>query len=200
MYESLIPGIESKLDDGKVAHDEDTDFKLDSRLHSLIIDYDFGNHQLKSLSAYGSYDDDQLFDAEFSPVDLLARTSSESYDQFSQELQWVSRVSDSFTSVLGVFWLDTELDIDSRLDADFNGAALPVSAVDLKHFKQDYQSAAIYGQATWFVTPRWSFTAGCAIPAKRSRQKYNTVMQTASSLYPWRQKIVEQFWGQEKPT
>jgi iron complex outermembrane receptor protein len=171
VYESLVPGIEFKLDDGKVAHDEDTDFELTSRLHSLTVDYDFGRHQLKSLSAYGSYDDDQLFDADFSPVDLLARASSESYDQFSQELQFISQFSDNFTSVLGLFWLDTELNIDSELDADFSGFALPVSALDIKHFEQDYQSAAIYGQATWFVTPRWSLTAGLRYSREEKQAK-----------------------------
>ena len=160
VYESLIPGIEFEIDDGKVAHDEDTDFELTSRMHSLTVDYDFGNHQLKSLSAVGSYDDDQLFDADFSPVDLLARKSTEAYDQFSQELQWLSQFADNFTSVVGLFWLDTQLDIDSELDADFGGFGLPVSAIDIKHFEQDYTSAALYGQATWIVTPKWSLTAG----------------------------------------
>ena len=171
VYESLIPGIKFKVDDGKVAHDEDTNFKLDSKLHSFTVDYDFGKHQLKSLSAYGTYDDNQLFDADFSPVDLLARTSSESYDQFSQELQWLSQVSENFTSVVGLFWLDTELNIDSELDADFNGFVLPVSAVDIKHFEQDYQSAAIYGQATWFVTPKWSLTAGLRYSREQKQAK-----------------------------
>jgi outer membrane receptor protein involved in Fe transport len=170
-YESLIPGIEFKVDDGKVAHDADTDFKLDSKLHSLIVDYDFGNHQLKSLTAYGSYDDDQLFDADFSPVDLLVRTSSESYSQFSQELQWLSQMSDNFTSVMGVFWLDTELDIDSELDADFNGVGIPVSALDIKHFEQNYQSAAVYGQGTWLMTSKWSLTAGMRYSYEKKQAK-----------------------------
>jgi len=172
-YESLIPGIEFAVDDGKVAHNERTDFKLDSKLHSVTVDYDFGKHQLRSLSAYGRYDDDQVFDADFSPVDLLVRKSVESYKQFSQELQWLSQPSDSFTSVVGLFWLDTELTVDSELDADFNGISLPVSALDIKHFEQDYQSAALYGQATWLVNSKWSLTGGL----RYSREKKQANIQ-----------------------
>jgi outer membrane receptor protein involved in Fe transport len=169
VYEALIPAIEFKIDDGKVAHDAGTDFKLDSKLHNLIVDYDFGNHQFKSLTAYGSYDDTQLFDADFSPVNLLVRTSSESYRQFSQELQWLSQVSDNFTSVLGLFWLDTELNIDSELAADFNGVGLPVSALDIKYFEQDYQSAAVYGQGTWLMASSWSLTAGMRYSSEKKQ-------------------------------
>jgi iron complex outermembrane receptor protein len=160
VIEALVPDISFKLDDHKVAHNEDTDFQLDSRMHSLTLDYTIGEHQLRLISALGSYDDDNLFDGDFTPVRLLARESEESYDQFSHELQWISPAYDKFNMILGLFYLDTDLELDSYLHADFNGYGFPVSTVDVKNFEQDYRSAAVYGQGTYLLDDRWSVTAG----------------------------------------
>jgi iron complex outermembrane receptor protein len=157
---SLIPNISFELDDREVAHNEDTQFELATRAHSLTVEYGLGEHQLRSITALTSYDDDNLFDADFSPVNMLARTSEESYKQLSQELQWISPQYDNFSFLLGVFWLESELEVDSYLEADFNEYSIAVSTLDIKYFDQDYRSAAAYGQATYDLNDRWSVTGG----------------------------------------
>jgi iron complex outermembrane receptor protein len=160
VIKSLVPDISFELGDRKVAQNYDTDFELSSRMHSLTLSYAVGEHQLKLISAVGEYEDDNVFDADFSPVNLLVRDSEESYEQLSHELQWISPQYDKFSMVVGLFYLETDLELDSNLYADFNEYGFAISTVDVKYFEQDYRSAAIYGQGTYLINDRWSVTAG----------------------------------------
>jgi outer membrane receptor protein involved in Fe transport len=109
--------------------------------------------------------------ADIAAVPSLNRTLWEDYDQYSQEIRFVSPGDETIDWIAGAYYQYNELDISSRTDAiDFlqsgplavagalvsggNGPSVPGK------FDQDSDSWAIFGQGTWNFSEALRFSLG----------------------------------------
>jgi len=120
---------------------------------SATLDWKLPGFDLRSITAWRSFDAFFTRDTDISPYLLVKPSSRVDQRQFSQEFQAFSKSGSQFGWVAGLFYLDEEADDDSTFEtASFvskNGGMNIVS-----------RSAAVFGQATWRFTDEFSITAG----------------------------------------
>jgi outer membrane receptor protein involved in Fe transport len=155
------------------------------RLYSGTIDWDFGAARVESITSYGTFASDFrsdlalatnltggpplaslvtfLFgDAQARPLSaVLPQTTST--DKFTQELRLVSPKSKSFDWLLGVYYTDEDSLIKQQIAAveantDTIAAGIPLLA-DVS-LDSTYKEKALFGNATWHVTPRFDMSFG----------------------------------------
>ena len=152
---------------------------------TLDIDVALGEHTLRSISGYRTFDISEGNKTDQLPVSFfdLAATDSE-IEQFSQEVQLVSP-DGPFEYVLGLYLFNLQVDSVQRQEASFvrpgpgvniptplapfllPPALLPLfppeTLVNVQNQAQETWNYAAFGQATLEVTDALSFTAGARI-------------------------------------
>jgi outer membrane receptor protein involved in Fe transport len=74
------------------------------------INHDFGAFTLTSITAYQSYEEDQVIDADFTTLDAAgARQQYQDYNAFTQEFRIASNGGENFDWMAGLFYYDNEL-------------------------------------------------------------------------------------------
>ena len=168
----------------RLAQDSRGLYDLESRLYSLVAEWDLASATLKSLTSY--QDDDiaivrdndrndlatlppfALVPAVFDPETNRQRTFTQEFNVISAEplggrLDWV----------VGAFYLDTAVDVSIReyLDFGFDGAFDPITPALVRSYapgdygfisdsKPERESFSAYGHGTWALTPRTRLVAG----------------------------------------
>lgn len=78
---------------------------------SAQIDHDFENFTLTSITAFRQYDEDAIFDADFSDLDLVStRDIGNAYDSFTQEFRITSVGDNRIDWMAGAFFYKNELE------------------------------------------------------------------------------------------
>ena len=137
---------------------------------SLQVEYDAGFARLVSISAQRSYEYTSLFDTDpsFLPFELFG--IHQKGEQFSQELQLVSKNSGPFTWTAGLFYFWSR-ERALPLSGAFTGPgadAFGVTAVELDTYTDlRTNSASIFGQGTYEVTAGTNLTAGVRYTRER---------------------------------
>src|SRR5262249_48031023 len=155
------------------------------RLYSGTIDWDFGAARVESVTSYGTFASDFrtdlalataltggpplaslvtfLFgDAQARPLSAVFPQTT-STDKFTQELRLVSPKSKHFDWLLGVYYTDEDSAIKQKISAvEANPATIaagipPLADVSLV---STYKEKALFGNATWHVTPRFDLSFG----------------------------------------
>ncbi|MEL6665947.1 MAG: TonB-dependent receptor [Pseudomonadota bacterium] len=165
VIDSTLPGAQNGVlfDGAFITSDLDTTFatgpngtNLDNWGTALTLDWDLGNTQLKSITAYRDSSGDFNRDADGSPL-VVTHTENFDYDheQFSQELQITGQHFDgAFNWVGGIYYFD-------ETGNDFLNVTLPQAFGVVRNFTEvENESIAIYGQGTYRVSDALSFTAG----------------------------------------
>jgi iron complex outermembrane receptor protein len=117
------------------------------------LDWKFPGFDLRSITAWRSFDAFFTRDTDVSPYRLVTPSSRVDQRQFSQEFQAFSKSGSQLAWVTGLFYLDEEADDDSTFEtASFMSRNGGVNIVS--------RSAAVFGQATWHFTDAFSITAG----------------------------------------
>ncbi|MGB1141681.1 MAG: TonB-dependent receptor, partial [Halioglobus sp.] len=154
-------------------------FELESDLVSLTVNYDTKWGEITSITAWNDYDYEAAQDPDRSQLDVLTLVNDEfSGDSFSQELRFDSQAGDNIDYMVGLFYYEQTTKRGGSkpfvfIGEDFNSLAdqsgfLPVPAaliaapgdnlfVDLK---QDTDTIAAFGQATWHIGDIWHLTGG----------------------------------------
>lgn len=158
-------GINDKKDaDTSYSKSGDADDQQDSRRAVITYNHSFGEYLLTSLSGWSSYDNDRLTDVDFLSVDYLTTIYDSDYDQFSQELRFTSPAGDKFEYIVGLFYLNSNLDYSSILDSSFpppyTVVGLPVDSSSLKTYQQDTDVWSVFGQGTLHLADDWRLTVG----------------------------------------
>ena len=167
--------------DYKVATDIDSRFEMESDLLSVTIDYSAPFGEIKSITAWNDYDYTVNTDPDRSELDVLALVDDEfEGDSLSQELRLTSSVGSSFDYQLGLFYYEQTTERGGTgepfviVGEDFIpvgaqlGLPFPVPINFLVQpgdnlvvdFKQETETIALFGQATWHIGDAWHITGG----------------------------------------
>jgi iron complex outermembrane receptor protein len=127
---------------------------------SANVNYDFGDMQLTSITAYESTDGFSRGDIDggvagvgpgFIPFDSDTQDSIDELDQITQELRLASDTTDPLSWQVGAYWFDSEFTVTTVGPSGFPPPAT------LTHGNQSW---ALFGQASYAVTDAFSVTGG----------------------------------------
>jgi iron complex outermembrane receptor protein len=181
VYRSDFEGQENDLgtvpfpivgDRDKGAGDVDGSSDTKTDVFAVTVDWELDFATFTSISAYSSYDSDgKAGNTDLTATPALSRAKFEDFEQYSQEIRFVSPGGETIDWIAGAYYQQGELDISSQIVAlDFaqsgpisvpplfadgaNGPAVP------SVFDQDSESWAVFGQGTWNATEALRFTLG----------------------------------------
>ncbi len=168
------------------------------RVLSAQLDWDFGPASLESVTSYGTFDQDIRLDAAIAsgmtggpplasvvtyyfgndvtrPLSAVLPQTTSTH-KLTQEFRLLSPENESFEWLVGAYYTDEDSEIVQEIVAMEAGtetvaADLPLLA-DLS-LPSTYKEYALFGNATWHVTPRFDLSFG----ARGSRNE-----QTASQV------------------
>ena len=168
--------------DYKIAPDVESRFAMESDLLSLSADYDLAWGTVTSITAWNQYEYSVDVDADRSQLDVLALVDDNfSGDSFSQELRLTADIGDSIEYQVGLFYYeqttergdnkpfviigDDFLDVARQQDLPFPpGVSVDFLAAPgdnlVAQGKQETETLAAFGQATWHLGERWHLTGG----------------------------------------
>ena len=150
---------------------------------SITVDYDWNGYTLTSITGYSQFGKDDWNGFSVTPINVGQIRGQEDYDQYSQELRIASPTSQRLEYIAGLY-LQTS-DQTYLRPADFilgnfipALASLPAASLQTfaQDFFQDFETYAIFGQATYKFTDSLRVIAG----ARLYKEK-----QSASSFLDW---------------
>lgn len=141
---------------------------------TLNVDYALGESTLTFITGFLHYEFDELCDCDFTGAPVFSVPFEEDYDQYSQEIRWVSAAGGTFEHIGGMYYQKSELDfydsivIDSSiLPTVVGGSALGPSAGGVlantttpRNFTSDSDLWSAFWQTTWNVSDRLRATLG----------------------------------------
>ncbi len=115
----------------------------------------------KSITAYRSLEPDNYVDIDASAFELGDVFVGVDQDQTSQEFQLLYS-SDRLVAVMGLYYFGEDITSDQTAWADnfLAYGPLPITFTRTVNDKLNTDSYAVFGQATWSFTDRWSGTLG----------------------------------------
>jgi outer membrane receptor protein involved in Fe transport len=142
-----------------------------SDLVVLTVNSDVTFATFTSISAYSAYDQKQTQNSDFAAVAALNRNQTEDYEQFSQELRFVSPAGQTIDWIAGTYYQDSTLDIrrnttalDFALSGPLATSALVVvpgaSSEGSSKFDQKADGWTVFTQGTWNYSAALHFVAG----------------------------------------
>ena len=168
--------------DYEIAPDVESRFAMESDLLSLSADYDLNWGTITSITAWNEYEYSVDVDADRSQLDVLALLDDNfSGDSFSQELRLTADLGDSIEYQVGLFYYeqttergddrpfvilgDDFIEIASQQDLPLPpGVTVDFVAAPgdnlVAQSKQETETLAAFGQATWHIGERWHLTGG----------------------------------------
>jgi iron complex outermembrane recepter protein len=141
---------------------------------TLNVDYALGEGTLTFITGVLSYEFDELCDCDFTGANVFSVPFDEEYDQYSQEIRWVSAAGGTFEHIGGGYYQTSNLDFFDSIRID--GSILP-QAVALKtgsaaagdsiantttprSFSSDSDLWSLFWQSTWNASSRLRITLG----------------------------------------
>ena len=168
----------------KLAQDSISSYELESHLYSMVLEWNLPGFTIKSLTSYQDDDIAILRDNDRNdPASLPPFAQLPSYVDPETNRQKTTTQEFNFISaepafgkldwVVGIFYLDTEVDISilERLDFGFDGVFDPFTVEQILNFepvdagfisdsKPERESLSVYGQGTFDFTDTWRLVAG----------------------------------------
>jgi iron complex outermembrane recepter protein len=141
----------------------------------LTADYQWGEHSLRSITAYNDYEFDSISDSDYSPLQFIEQSRSEKHDQFSQEFLLSSPTGGELEYLAGVYYQRNNLTSDRRTDLALSAlppietslgglfGGLPPGAMDggaLAFFDQKTETWSAFTQLTWNASDIFRVTFG----------------------------------------
>jgi len=127
-------------------------FDRDSLLSSLTVNYDMDWATLTSVTSYNHLKLDYDYDSDYSAAQIARAGTHGPETSISQDLRLVSPGNEHFDWLLGVYYY--HLGSDHVDDSQYVGPAAPLGGLSSDN-RERTRSAAMYGTATWHMTPRW---------------------------------------------
>lgn len=142
---------------------ESTDKQTGQRAY-LNYEYGLAKHTLTALTGLTDYDNDRIIDSDFATGDYLSLLVDQHFSQFTQELRFASDDESRFTYIAGLFYLDSNFDLDETLDAafplPFTLGPFPLTGARLKSYQQDTRVMSAFGQGAVTMGDNWQLTLG----------------------------------------
>lgn len=155
-------------DDGNVlVTNKRPEQKNDAYTLSSVFDWGFDDGgQFTSITGYLNYSSSGLYSQTMQPVDWLTQgddDEEEGFDQFTQELRYVSPGGEKVDYLFGLYYLSSELKFgmdDAVVSSEALGAPAVWNFLPFDSFKQDTESLSIFGQLTWNITDAFRSSLG----------------------------------------
>jgi iron complex outermembrane recepter protein len=172
-------------------HSDTVDTKY--RIFSATLNWDFGPASLESVTSYGTFEQDLHTDAAIAsgltggpplasvvtyyfgndvtrPLSaVLPQTTST--DKLTQELRLLSPKNDTLDWLIGGYYTDEDSEIIQQIlavEAGTDTVATDLPALADLSLPSKYKEYALFGNATWHVTPRFDLSFGAR--ASRNEQ------------------------------
>lgn len=147
---------------------------LDTNNMNLTINWDIGPFTVTSVSATTGYESRRQFDVDSTPLASISTNRQEDFDQFSQELRLVSPGGESIDWLAGVYYQTNDVEFDYQtytlVDAPDatdpggppggNGVQGPVLALFAGNYREQSDSIAVFGSATFSISNAFRITTG----------------------------------------
>ncbi|MEM1152689.1 MAG: TonB-dependent receptor [Pseudomonadota bacterium] len=139
----------------------------DIDIAAMQLDWELSNGgQITGITGYLNYSSYLLQTQAFRPVDFLVtgdKDDDENFDQWSQELRYVSPGGETLDYLFGVYLHSADLNInknDSVLSAEALGAPAEFNFLPIEKFSQEARSISVFGQGTWNFTENLRASVG----------------------------------------
>jgi iron complex outermembrane receptor protein len=189
--------------DYNVSPDIDSRFEMESDIVSMTIDYDTQWGEIKSITAWNDYSYSLDQDPDRSQLDILALINDDfAGDSLSQELRFTAAAGDTLDYQLGFFYYEQTTERGGKdpfvivgedfvtianqqmlpgFPPDFGFLAQPGDAL-ISEFKQDAETVATFGQATWHIREDLHVTGGLRwTDEKKESDLFSSTISTAPS-------------------
>lgn len=140
---------------------------------TLNIDYALGESTLTFITGLLQYEFDELCDCDFTGAPVFSLPMEEDYEQYSQEVRWVSAAGGTFEHIGGAYFQTSSLDFSDSLVIDstilpgvINGLLARDSFAELsgttgpRNFSSDADLWSVFWQTTWNASERLRATLG----------------------------------------
>jgi len=148
----------------------------------LTVDYSLGDLTLTSVTAYSSYEYDEVCDCDFTGGKVFTVLQNEAFDQLSQEVRVASSEGRNLDFIFGIYYQRSDLDFFDTLVVTDESILVPIvnaitqstngqflaSTATPRYFHLDTSSVSVFGQADWRLGSRARLTAGLRLSDERS--------------------------------
>ena len=91
----------------------------------LTLDWEIGEFDLQAISAWESFDYDELCDCDFTGGVVFNAALQEEYEQFSQEIRLTSPLNDNFDYILGLYYQTSDHSYRDQIIVPANSVLVP---------------------------------------------------------------------------
>jgi iron complex outermembrane receptor protein len=119
---------------------------------SITVDAALGEHTLTSITGYVDLDSENFVDADFTASDILGSSFFDDLKQFSQELRLLSPAAERFNYVVGVYYLDRDVDILRQTFWNLG----PFVGTSNRDYREASELYSVYGQFEYALTSELS--------------------------------------------
>jgi len=130
---------------------------------ALTINWDIGEHTLKSITGYIDYQFENYLDVDSGPLAFLGRGRDETHKQFSQEFILSSPTGGTLEYLAGLYYQEEDLEHDRYTDAVLSAAGIGTGSLDatgIGSFQQDAETWSTFVQLTWNVSDTFRVIGG----------------------------------------
>ncbi len=151
---------------------------MESDVLQLTLEYQLGEHSLRSITAYTEYEYEKCTDIDYVSANFLDQCTDESHEQFTQEFLLSSPLGQTIEYLAGVFYQDAKLDFESSLVAQWSAIpnveagvfafagfppGFPTTSLDAEHIsraEQNTETWSAFASVTWNITENFRTTFG----------------------------------------
>jgi len=161
----------------------------DTEEYVLTANYLYpGGVTLTSTTGYSTYDSEEMCDCDFTGGKVFDVDFDENFDQFSQELRFMSPGGETVDWIAGIYYQNSTLHFYDSINVAADSVLVPIveglggpGAGSLiadtsvpRYFNQDTDLLSAFGQLTWNVSDRWYLTFGGRV-SKEKKQADRTL-------------------------
>lgn len=171
-----LPGVTPSSHNTDVRQDGPFQSDATDWLISLKVDYAAGDHILSSITGYRGWEYDHLWDFDQTDVSDVRIFMGGPYntDLLTQEIRLTSPESDSFEYVAGLYYTETRNDrVFFRNSPRFTSLASDYFGV------ADSESFAVYGQANWGLSDKFTLITGLRYNYEKISTEFNNKVSGA---------------------
>ncbi len=118
------PSVNNVTKDGARSSNGDFSFN-ESQVFALTLDWDIGDYQLKSITAFSNFEYDEFCDCDFTGATVFGAALQESYEQLSQEIRLSSPLNDNYDYIVGFYYQTSDHSYADQIIVPVNSVLVP---------------------------------------------------------------------------
>ncbi len=119
------PSVTNVVQDERRSSNGDFSFN-EIATYALTLDWEIGEHDLKSITAYSTLDYDEFCDCDFTGANLFGAALQEKYDQISQEFRLSSPLRENFDYIVGLYYQTSDHDYADQIIVEPDSILVPL--------------------------------------------------------------------------